>query len=35
MARHFYLQPYSPINDVERRYRAAKEPRERSWWQIL
>jgi hypothetical protein len=23
------------VDDLERRYRAAKEPHERSWWQIL
>ena len=35
MARHMYLHPHLPSDDLERRYRAAKEPHERSWWQIL
>jgi hypothetical protein len=35
MARHIHLQPYVPTEELEQRYRAAKEPHERSWWQIL
>jgi transposase len=35
MARHIHLQPHLSVDELERRYRAAKEPNERSWWQIL
>jgi transposase len=35
MARHIQLQPHLSVDELERRYRAAKEPNERSWWQIL
>lgn len=35
MARHIHLQPHLSVDELERRYRAAKEPHERSWWQIL
>lgn len=35
MGRHIHLQPHLPVVELERRYRAAKEPHERSWWQIL
>lgn len=35
MARRIHLRPDLSVNDLERRYRAAKEPHERSWWQIL
>src|SRR5260221_11384253 len=35
MARHIHLQPHLSIDELERRYRAAKEPNQRSWWQIL
>ena len=35
MGRHIHLQPHVTVDDLERRYRAAKEPHERSWWQIL
>ena len=35
MGRHIHLQPHLPVDELERRYRAAKEPHERSWWQIL
>jgi transposase len=35
MARHLYLQSHLPVDELERRYRAAHEPHERSWWQIL
>ena len=29
------LEPHLAVDELERRYRAAKEPHERSWWQIL
>ena len=29
------LEPHLAVDALERRYRAAKEPHERSWWQIL
>src|SRR5258706_13664670 len=35
MARHIHLQPHLSVDELERRYRAAKEPSERTWWQIL
>lgn len=35
MPRHISLQPHLAIDELERRYRAAKEPHERSWWQML
>lgn len=35
MARHIHLHPHLSVDDLERRYRAAKEPNERTWWQIL
>jgi len=35
MARQIHLQRHLSIDDLERRYRVAKEPNERSWWQIL
>src|SRR5260221_10332072 len=35
MARHLHLQPHLSVDELERRYRAAKEPNERTWWQIL
>lgn len=35
MPRRIYLQPYLSVEELERRYRAAKEPNERTWWQIL
>src|SRR6476661_2835513 len=35
MARHIHLRPDISVDELERRYRAAKEPHERSWWQIL
>src|SRR5258706_13049563 len=35
MARRIHLQPHLSVDDLERRYRAAKEPNERTWWQIL
>ena len=35
MARRIHLRPDLSVDDLERRYRAAKEPHARSWWQIL
>ena len=35
MGRHIHLQPHVTVCELEQRYRAAKEPHERSWWQIL
>jgi transposase len=35
MARHIHVRPDVSVDELERRYRAAKEPHERSWWQIL
>jgi transposase len=35
MARCIRLEPHLEVDELERRYRAAKEPHERSWWQIL
>ncbi len=35
MARHLHLQPHLSVAELERRYRAAHDPNERSWWQIL
>src|SRR6478609_618806 len=35
MARRIHLQPHLSVDDLERRYRVAKEPNERTWWQIL
>lgn len=35
MARRMYLQPYLSVDELELRYRRAKEPNERIWWQIL
>ena len=35
MARRIHLQPYLTIDELEHRYRTAKEPNERTWWQIL
>src|SRR5260370_9595731 len=35
MARQIHLQRHLSLDDLERRYRVAKEPNERSWWQIL
>jgi hypothetical protein len=29
------LEAHLEVDELERRYRAAKEPHERSWWQIL
>jgi transposase len=35
MARRIQLATHLSAEDLERRYRAAQEPHERSWWQIL
>jgi transposase len=35
MGRRLRLDPHLTVDELERRYRAAKEPHERSWWQIL
>jgi transposase len=35
MGRHIHLQPHLSVDDLEQRYRSAKEPNERTWWQIL
>src|SRR5215813_2871508 len=35
MARHIHLRADLSTEQLEQRYRAAKEPHERSWWQIL
>jgi len=35
MARRIHLHPHLSVEELEHRYRAAKEPHERTWWQIL
>lgn len=35
MGRHIQLATHLSVADLEQRYRAAYEPHERSWWQIL
>jgi hypothetical protein len=35
MGRHLHLATHLSVEDLEQRYRAAHEPHERSWWQIL
>jgi len=35
MGRHISLEPHLTVDALGRRYRAAQEPHERSWWQIL
>lgn len=35
MGRHIHLHPHLSVEELERRYRTAKEPNERTWWQIL
>jgi hypothetical protein len=35
MGRHIDLAPHLSVAELEGRYRAAHEPHERSWWQIL
>jgi transposase len=35
MARHIHLATHLSVDELEQRYRAAHEPHERTWWQIL
>jgi transposase len=35
MSRRIHLATHLSVDELEQRYRAAKEPHERSWWQIL
>jgi len=35
MGRRIRLEPHLAVDELGRRYRAAQEPHERSWWQIL
>lgn len=35
MARRIHLRPDLSVDELARRYRTAKEPHERTWWQIL
>src|SRR5260370_28284462 len=35
MSRRIHLEPDLSVDELERRYRAAKEPNERTWWQLL
>lgn len=35
MSRQIHLASHLSLEELERRYRAAQEPHERSWWQIL
>ena len=35
MGRRISLEPHLAVDELERRYRAARDPHERSWWQIL
>jgi hypothetical protein len=35
MARRIRLEPHLTVDELERRYRAAKDPHARSWYQIL
>ena len=35
MPRHLHLQPHLSVAELERRYRRAHDPNERTWWQIL
>jgi transposase len=35
MSRHIHLATHLSVAELEQRYRAAHEPHERSWWQIL
>jgi len=35
MARHIHLQPHLSVEELERRYRRAADPVERSRWQLL
>jgi transposase len=35
MSRRIHVATHLSVNELERRYRAAHEPPERTWWQIL
>ena len=35
MGRRIRLEPHLTVDELARRYRAAKEPHERNWWQIV
>jgi transposase len=35
MGRRLRLEPHLRVDELARRYRAAREPHERSWWQML
>ena len=35
MPRHIHLHPHLSVVELERRYRSAHDPNERTWWQIL
>src|SRR6478736_391236 len=35
MPRQVALEPHLTVEELARRYRAAQEPHERSWWQML
>src|SRR5258706_5494432 len=35
MSRHIHLATHLSVADLEQRYRAAHEPHERTWWQML
>jgi transposase len=35
MARRIHLQPHLSVAELERRYRGAHDPNERTWWQIV
>jgi len=35
MGRRLRLEPHLSVDELKRRYQAAKEPHERTWWQIL
>jgi transposase len=35
MSRHLHLATHLSVEDLEQRYRAAHEPHERTWWQIV
>jgi hypothetical protein len=34
MSRRIHLATHLSVDDLEKRYRAAHEPHERTWWQI-
>ena len=35
MPRRIHLEPHLMVDELERRYRGAQEPHERSWFQVL